>query len=183
MNYMFFIGEGAEVEGLIAECQKIMKTRNEKIIALRQKYNADYILELRGTPTQLGFKTVPSDWKKWLANKEEYTENEETVYVFTPRMNTNRGKELYADMTAKEMCFDPSKFLIDRIGATYSAIEGNVIVNSVAGFNGNILFVKIPVGRPFYDTKKQPQNLPSWLREVTFTEWNTTWSNQTKQEK
>lgn len=95
-------------------------------------------------------------------------------YMYAPRLNTKKGKEMKAMLDEKnKMAFSPHRYIIDELKCFRFYGSGGKLYHSSAGIVNETLLVVIPhgSGRDEIMGKEDFPILPEWMREVKESEF------------
>lgn len=170
MEYRYYIGEGQEADALLTEVRQRSETAYAARTKLMEDYDADALISSswsKGKPVGLGFKQ-----EQRIPYLKGGGRRYEGGFAYYPKMSTKAGKELSAKLDAPELEFDACDYILERlklsrmvVGQCSGSRTGMAMYHSTAGYCGDKLLVKIPVGNSGPGGDPMPE-IPSWMREV-----------------
>lgn len=175
MEKHFYIGEGPQADELIAEALKRRSVTREARNALIAEYETDGLLL---SPWRDG-KVIGLAFDK--PTSRPYLKGETRIkegYGYYPKLSTKEGKRLAKRLEAKELAFDLSNFILDRLrlhwtatGPSLASRTGLMLYYSTAGIAPGKILVSIPGGKESEQGEGSFPDVPAWLREVKESEW------------
>lgn len=174
MEYQFYIGEGPEAQELIDECHSKKQAKNDAVSAFQERHGftnswSQYRSVLGGLASE---KKLTSEEAKSLGLKYHMC-IEEGCYAYTPHLGCSAGKKLQKEIDEiNKDRFDVSDYILKVTGMEHTVFgphaesrSGQCIADSVAGYAGGNLVIKVPIGTKMRGDGLTPTP-PAWLREA-----------------
>ena len=171
LEFHYYVGEGPENDKLLDEVVVRCKERDAARSKLAAEYGACGGAMRDGKAVGLLFDKMVK--RKYL--RREGYKGEDGTYMYLPRRNTKKGKELAARMAAENdvLTFNPADCIVEeldvyrRIGGPHKeSPSGKALYHTGAGFVDGKILVQIPGPKD-----EEFPEVPEWLREVSKDEW------------
>ncbi len=154
VEWKYYLGQGPEVEALLAQADKAKADLKDARHALMEEYEANGVLpgdKLGYTITGLLYYEKPGfDFMKY--NKADGTTKDgRSYYIARPFLRHAKGKELAEKLAAPEVTFEAKNELINLLGMQCMASVrsdapqgGQQVVWSKADRAGSMVLIKLP---------------------------------------